>query len=284
MLMLENTKNCLGIRIIGDYNDLKELYDAVSVVCDIHFDMLEKYTKTRLDIDDIEKNALLENNRGLKNYMMMLCGDLKEAYNGQRGIVYIGDDENVYYSCVILYPWAAFFMLSFSAMADEHIRQEDLRILNQPCTIMDYDGYKSILNMFSMKVWNCVNTFLGKQKTFKIYSIIHEKVENIIGDAIYIDAYCNYYCDPEKATKKEHKAMLLALLYEYIIYDDKEKSKEYKQAIREVEDYIQEKFLSNEKFKQDVLKKYHQLGYMSQEDFNKFKESYGHVDWKHLQL
>ncbi|MCD8027069.1 MAG: hypothetical protein LUF02_00035 [Erysipelotrichaceae bacterium] len=149
-------------------------------------------------------------------------------------------------------------MLSFSAMADEYIRQEDLRILNQPCTIMDYDGYKIILNMFSMKVWNCVNSFLGKQKTQKIYMIIQEKVENIIGDAIYIDAYCNYYSDQEKTWKKEHKAMLLALLYEYIIYEDKEKSKEYKQAIREVENYTQQTFLSNDKFKNDVLKKYHQ--------------------------
>ncbi|MCD8027070.1 MAG: hypothetical protein LUF02_00040 [Erysipelotrichaceae bacterium] len=110
---MENTKNCLGIRIIGDYNDLKELYDAINIVGNVHFDLLEKYTKTRLDIDNIEKNAVHENNEGLKNYMMMFCGDLKEAYNGRRGVVYIGNDENVYYSCVILYPWLSFLCYHF---------------------------------------------------------------------------------------------------------------------------------------------------------------------------
>ncbi|MCD7809601.1 MAG: hypothetical protein LUH02_09675 [Erysipelotrichaceae bacterium] len=284
MLMLENTKNNLGITIRGDYNDLCELYNAIRIVSQLHYKIYKKYTKQRRDINDVEKNAIIGNYDNSIQYLNMLLSDILEASEGKKGIGHVGDEKNVYYAFAILYPWAVYFMLIFSELADEIVGKDELSLLDVPCTLIEYDGYQSVLKHFSMKIWDCIEIYLGKTKTLKIYTLIRDKVENITDDVFYVDAYCNYYCDPEKATKKEHKAMLLALLYELIIYEDKEKSKEYKQAIREVENYTQEEFLSNDRFKHDMLKKYQQLGHMSQEDYDKLKESYGHVDWNKIDL
>ncbi|MCD7949934.1 MAG: hypothetical protein LUG12_06730 [Erysipelotrichaceae bacterium] len=284
MLMLENTKNNLGIIIRGDYNDLCELYNAVYIVTELHYKVYKKYTKNRHDIDESEKDAIIGTYDNLNQYIKMFCDDLKDACAGNKGIGHVGDEKNVYYSCIILYPWAVYFMLSFINIDEEIISKEDLFLLDESCTLIEYDCYQSVLKHFSMKVWECVELFLGKQKALKIYTLIRDKSENIANEAIYIDAYCDYYCDNNKTWKKERKAMLLALIYELIVYDDKEKSKEYKQAIRDVETYTQEKFLSIGKFRQDMLELYHRLGHLNQEDYNEFKESYGHVDWNKIDL
>ncbi len=284
MLMLENTKNNLGITIRGDYNDLCELYNAISIVSELHFKVYKKYTRKRQDIDDSEKGAIIGKYDNLIQFLDIFCEDLEDACAGQKGIGHVGDEKNVYYACAILYPWAVYFMLLFLDMADEIVDKEELSLLDEPCTLIEYDGYESVLNMFAMKVWDCIEIFLGKQKTLKIYTLIRDKFENVANEALYVDAYCDYYCDNDKTSKKEHKAMLLALIYELIIYDGKENNVEYKKAIRDVKNYTQEEFLSINKFKHDAFNLYHQFGHIDQEVFDKLKESYGHVEWEHIEL
>lgn len=106
MLRMESTEHHAGIRLIGDYHDLDNLYEALHAV-----------VGTEFEYDDYETNRLR---------VLGVCYDLRHAIMGNRGAVAlpngyspdigkflntIGPDKNMYFTCEVLWPEAIFIML-----------------------------------------------------------------------------------------------------------------------------------------------------------------------------
>jgi len=280
MIKLENTKRGLGICIKGDYEDLNELYDAISQVSDLFFStitesILDDYKKNK--IDEKQKEEYLDSYESMHDCILGLCYDIRHAYQGDRKIEYI--NENKYYSVDVLYPWMIYYMMFFRILDEEEFCKRDFQLLPFPYNQIAYQRHKSILNYFNGEVWNCLIDFLGKTKTFTFYNVQEIYLCEIFAYINYFEAYCYYYCDINKS-KSIRKSMLLTLLYECVNF--RAKNNDYKQAVKKIEDTTHQKYLSLSKFNEDYMKIYRAKGIIYTTDFAELEMSYGDVDWDNL--
>ena len=126
MLKIRNTKNLLGVTILGDYEDLSTLRDAIS-----------NYTNLYMSSQEDPKAA------HCYECVLGLCYDLRHAFQGDRGFESVPNGSeniaslaqciyelspetkekintnkrlykngNLYFSADILYPWAVYYLFA----------------------------------------------------------------------------------------------------------------------------------------------------------------------------
>lgn len=138
MIKVRNTPQLAGITILGDYEDLKALYNAIS-----------NYTKLYLDHqDNVNAGHCYESILGL-------CYDLRHAWQGDRGYEALENNAaqlgsmasvlyelpaeteniieeardlyangNLYFTVEVLHPWAIYYMFTLQAITDDYFKDE----------------------------------------------------------------------------------------------------------------------------------------------------------------
>ncbi len=285
MLKLENTKNCLGIRAIGIYDDFHELYIAINRLSELHFKVIAGYIQrdTRLK-NNQERKAILHNYDEIHKCILSFCHDMKCAYTNNKGLEYVNQNTTIYYTFNFLYPWAIYYILNFGIILEDDFDKEEFKVMDNPYNMIEYRKDRGIIDAFSMKVWNCIMDLIGKKQVLNYYDLVQEYSENISVEWQYIDSYCYYYCDQKKKGKKLHKDMITALCYELILDNSVKNNNDYKQAVKHIENMTHKDYLTYKHFRDDMRALFTWIGPFGQSDFDKIKESYGHVDWNHIEL
>ena len=227
MIKVRNTPQLAGITILGDYEDLNALYDAVS-----------RYSRFFLNHQD---NDYAEN---CLECLLGLCYDLRHAYQGDRGyesienradsigltagLLYelpqeyknrveaarsLYENGNLYFSVEVLYPWALYYMFTLKTITDAHFRSQWFEDLEVP-----YDKYAAE----------------------KEYTSLYTKTDYYIS---YPDMYLEWLCTwwILAASTKETRRSLLPLLclelssiYEEDELEIEENLEEDKETLREL--------------------------------------------------
>ena len=174
MIKIRNTNNLVGITILGDYEDLSALRDA-----------LYYYTELFLSNQD-HTNAY-----DCQQSILGLCYDIRHAYQGDRDYEAVPNNAeniamlaeciyetdpiskesiessrevfghgNLYFSVDIVYPWAIYYLYVLQAIIDIPCDQSWFEKLDYP-----YDEYRAehdmaLIQYFVQLLWGCVKTVL----------------------------------------------------------------------------------------------------------------------------
>ena len=229
MIKIRNTNNLAGITILGDYEDLNALHDALYQYSDLFLS-----NQDDPGADDCRKCIL------------GLCYDIRHAYQGDRKFeavynnaeniakmaecIYEIDPEsgksidssreafkngNLYFSVDILYPWAIYYLYVLQAITDIPCESSWYEDLNYP-----YDEYQSELDMtliqyFVQLLWECVKTVLPP-KVFKalwdyIRTFNHTDYYIFSSPELYVQWLCHYWASNEQS--RETRVSLLPMLF-----------------------------------------------------------------------
>lgn len=230
MIKVKNTPQLVGITILGDYEDLNALYDAVSNYC--------RFILDHQDHPDAEH--CLE-------FLLGLCYDLRHAYQGDRGYEAVENhaasiggmaeilyevpqkhkkkiqsvrsafkNGNLYFSVDVLYPWALYYMFTLQALTEESYRQKWFD--EQKAPFDQYDPYQAkrdeaLLIYFIQLLWEALGSELPEDVMKHVfqYSTIYTRTNYYIS---YPDMYLEWLCTwwAVAPVSREHRRSLLPLL------------------------------------------------------------------------
>ena len=173
MLKVRNTKNLLGVTILGDYEDLSTLRDAISNYTNLYMSNQE----------DPEAAHCYE-------CVLGLCYDLRHAFQGDRGFEAVSNNAetlalmaesicelspeakrsakktrnlfkngNLYFSADILYPWTVYYLFLLQSVTEESFRPSWFENID-----FEYDEFRAerdeaLIRYFVQLLWECVKTF-----------------------------------------------------------------------------------------------------------------------------
>ena len=230
MIKVKNTPQLVGITILGDYEDLNALYDAVSNYC--------RFILDHQDHPDAEH--CLE-------FLLGLCYDFRHAYQGDRGYEAVENhaasiggmaeilyevpqkhkkkiqsvrsafkNGNLYFSVDVLYPWALYYMFTLQALTEESYRQKWFD--EQKAPFDQYDPYQAkrdeaLLIYFIQLLWEALGSELPEDVMKHVfqYSTIYTRTNYYIS---YPDMYLEWLCTwwAVAPVSREHRRSLLPLL------------------------------------------------------------------------
>lgn len=312
MIELTNTPNLMGIEIKGDYNDLNELYDALSKITDLYV------TQSRQNLEKQEKageitKQIAENGwryyQDFEDCMLGLNYDIRHAYQGDRGVTYEengadsigrmaeciyevdgdaiekerkkGQAGNLYFTVQILYPWAIYYLLNLSVMVDDWYDEKLMKKMIFPYDEILCRKDQTIIEHFTMSLWKCLQEALGRKKGLQLFQFHEHNMGEANCHAYYGSALCNYYCDKKKKSKKLRKAMLIAIFYEMLGAD----CFEDKRASRYMEDGLLEECEKEYQEALEMIKTMTKDAFLFQNDFYmeldtylEDKESFGYEE------
>lgn len=326
MIKVENTQNLMGISIKGDYNDLQELREAIGNYIELYhmesLNIIDRQLKSG-EITEEQKRLSYIHYSDMKDCISGLNYDIRHAYQGNRNFEFVengsdnvgrlaeclyqvdeevfeqerrkGEKGNLYYSVDILYPWAIYYLINFSAMLDNWYYPESLNKLELSYTEIQCRRYRCIIELFCMKMWECIGASLGNNKTENIFELIDALALEAKCGSYYGEALCNYYCDQKKSGRKLRKAMLEEIFYEFI---DLENMMDYisgeqkailgycKKNKAAADQYIREK-TGQEFLKQSDFAKKHEAYFKEHNQYGsgereEFIDQFGDVDWDKL--
>ena len=251
MIIVENTKNLLGVRIKGDYQDLDNLHSAIGRLSDLYFTSFMKQAEYNHEIgemtDEEFRYARIHYSRA-HECILGLNYDIRHAFQGDRNTEYMynnsenigmlaeciyevdhesldterekGKDGNLYFSVEILYPWALYYSMWFGNILDNFYTDAMRAELDFEYPEITYRIDEAQISLFNTLFWKCVIDALGKkgERMFQYLDLYIQ--EPLLGDS-YMEAFCEYYCDEKKTGKKIRKAMLTALGYEFAELDER---------------------------------------------------------------
>ena len=327
MIQLSNTPNLMGITIRGDREDLHELYQAIGRYSELyHTESIENIDKQLKEnkITEIQAENGYYYYSDIHDCILGLNYDIRHAFQGDRNVEFVENgadrigraaaciyevDEalfeaerqraaegNLYFSVEILYPWMLYYMINFQSMLDGWYDEKILKKLDFKYGILQCRRDRSILTYFVMEVWRCLSECIGEKKIQRAYVYTDKMSLECSCNNHYGTALCNYYCDRKKTSKRLRKAMLLAMIYEFVgvefLYSRRkhkqnsaaytEYEKDYQDALKCIEENTGNPFLTQSKVMNDLQQFMEGKEYFSHEDQEVFFERYGEVDWNKL--
>ena len=274
MIKVRNTPQLAGITILGDYEDLDALYDAVS-----------RYSRFFLNHQD---NDYAEN---CLECLLGLCYDLRHAYQGDRGyesvenradsiglmagVLYelpqeyknrveaeraLYENGNLYFSVEVLYPWALYYMFTLKAITEAHFRSQWFEDPEVP-----YDKYmaekdEALLRYFVQLIWEALQSEIPDDILSSVYEYtsLYAKTDYYIS---YPDMYLEWLCTwwilaaPTRETRRSILPLLcleLSSIYEEDELEIADNLEEDKETLREL---LEESSKSSSPFKGGKRKK-----------------------------
>jgi hypothetical protein len=256
MIKVRNTPQLAGITILGDYEDLNALYDAVS-----------RYSRFFLNHQD---NDYAEN---CLECLLGLCYDLRHAYQGDRGYESVEnradsiglmagilyelpqdyknrietarasyDNGNLYFSVEVLYPWALYYMFTLKTIADAHFRSHWFEDLEVP-----YDKYmaekdEALLRYFVQLIWEALQSEIPDDILSSVYEYtsLYTKTDYYISyPDMYLEWLCTWWILAAPTRETRHSILPLLCLELSSIYEEDEleiedKLSEDKETLREL--------------------------------------------------
>lgn len=227
MLKVRNTKNLLGVTILGDYEDLSALRDAISNYTNLYMSSQE----------DPEAAHCYE-------CVLGLCYDLRHAFQGDRGFEAVSNNAetlalmaesiyelspeakrsaketrnlfkngNLYFSADILYPWAVYYLFLLQSVTEESFRPSWFENID-----FDYDEFRAecdeaLIRYFVQLLWECVRSILPPE-VFRVlwdYSRTFNHTEFYISyPDLYLEWLCHYWAAAAKS--RETRVSLLPMM------------------------------------------------------------------------
>ena len=239
MIKVRNTPQLAGITILGDYEDLDALYDAVS-----------NYSRFFLNHQD---NDYAEN---CLECLLGLCYDLRHAYQGDRGyesvenradsigltagLLYelpqeyknnveatraLYENGNLYFSVEVLYPWALYYMFTLKTITEAHFRNQWFEDLEVP-----YDKYaaekdEALLQYFVQLIWEALRSEIPEDVLSSVYeytSIYTKKDYYISYPDMYLEWLCTWWILAAPTREARHSILPLLCLELSSIYEEDE--------------------------------------------------------------
>ena len=228
MIKIRNTNNLVGLTILGDYEDLRALRDALYHYTDLYlsnrdhpdaydchqcilglcYDIRHAYQGDR-DFEAVPNNA--ENIAKLAECIYEIDPESKESIADSRETF---KDGNLYFSVDILYPWAIYYLYVLQAISDIPSDPSWFEKLDYP-----YDEYQAELDMalircFVQLLWQCVKTALPPKvfKTLWDYTRTFDHADYYIScPDLYVQWLCQYWAS--KKQSRETRVSLLPMLF-----------------------------------------------------------------------
>lgn len=316
MIRIVPTEHLIGVKLQGDYNDLHELYDALSRY-------LEFYQfSTDYPYDDYE-------------YLLALNYDIRHAFMGARDFAAVdnhfedydllvaSDDDgielseeeeklvkdykkkfrknNLYFSVDIAVPLILYYMNVFQKILDgyyseswfdkynEHLHASGLHISYDPMTA-EHD--RAQMRTFNAAVWSYLRTLLGEEDANILFRYSTYNEEGMIFPSMYIDAVLAYY--HENAAKLFGDDLKKFIIYTaYGIMDPvstRYKNKtlllchnQYQQVKNELKGKLAKALPPYSKFIELEDKYFGEKTVLTHEEFDGFVGKYfGNVDWDNM--
>ena len=241
MLQIRTIPNLNGISLIGDYQDLNNLYDSISrylsfymdqlgegypyheyeYLLSLNYDIRHAYMGTR-DTEIMENNA--ENVGVINENIFEIPEEIKKENRQIRRSLEKG---NLYFSVAILYPLVFHYLIAFeNILMDEPCPKvfETLEDTDEPW-MKDYTYFDALsdqaqIRQFTSLLWKNVQELLGKEAALLIYEYF-ENSDYMVPLSLYCDAllHCQLRNFPE--LNREEKLQFLELSM-YDIIDSEE--------------------------------------------------------------
>ena len=227
MLKVRNTKNLLGVTILGDYEDLSTLRDAISNYTNLYMSNQEDPRATHC-----------------YECVLGLCYDLRHAFQGDRGfeavpnnaenlsrlaeIVYglppqakhsaakqrnLFKSGNLYFSADILYPWAIYYLYLLQSITEESFQPSWFDNIdfeyNEFCAERD----EALIQYFVQLLWECVRSILPSEvfQVLRDYTRTFNQTDFYISYSdLYLEWLCHYWAAAAKS--RETRVSLLPMM------------------------------------------------------------------------
>lgn len=242
MIKIKNTPQLAGITLMGDYEDLQNLYNAITNYTELYFSHQDNV-----------------NAEHCHECVLGLCYDIRHAFQGDRGCESIENNAsrfgamqgvvfkiskqeersikatraafsrgNLYFTVDILYPWAVYYMYTLQAITDDLIYDSwfnDNTNFNQT----DYDKYQaekdaSLIRYFVQLLWEVSSLEISDKviDTIRSYVGIYSRHDYYMAyPDMYIEWLCTYWVKAA-ASRKNRKTLLPLLLLELSSIDEED--------------------------------------------------------------
>lgn len=239
MIKVRNTPRLAGITILGDYEDLKALYDAISNYCKLYLDHQ----------DNVNAGHCYESILGL-------CYDLRHAWQGDRGydalennaaqlgsmasVLYelpaeteniieeardLYANGNLYFTVEVLYPWAIYYMFTLQAITDDYFKDEWFEDFDYKYDKYQAERDRSLISYFTTLIQQAVISELPAEvtKTVFDYTGIYTKTDYYISyPDMYLEWLCTYWIKAAPTRKDRHELLPLVILELSSVYEEDE--------------------------------------------------------------
>lgn len=304
MLKVRTTPNLYGVTLMGDYDDLDQLYDSISRYLSFYNDNAEWYPYHEYE------------------YMLSLNYDIRHCYQGDRGFEAVDNcadrfeewaspefglpaelrkeykklyndfkNGNLYYKVEFLYPLIFHYLISFEIiLADEpadswlETEAEFGGKWRENYSMIDAMKDRAEISHFVTLLWDNLQFLFGREKADTIYYYMLTK-EYTLASAVYCDAllHCQIV-NFENMSREDKIRFLTAAILEIIDVDDMEtypkefekESKLYREATDALNADGVKRFPVRSDFYDEMDKIYDPTKPMYREEFEKFlDETYG---------
>lgn len=206
MLRIVPTEHLIGVKLQGDYNDLNELYDALSRYLTIYQE------STDYPYSDYE-------------YLLSLNYDIRHAYMGTRDVVKVDNHSehspktNLYFSVDIAVPLILYYLNTFQHFLDSYYSVSWFEKYNngmhgQPYDQMMAEHDRAQIQVFNASVWQYLRSLLGENDANTLFQYFTYNEEGIIFPGMYIDAVLAYYhTNVTFLSEEEIKEFILYIAY-----------------------------------------------------------------------
>ena len=236
MLKVKTTPNLYGVTLMGDYEDLDQLYDSISRYLSFYNDNAEWYPYHEYE------------------YMLSLNYDIRHCYQGDRGFETVDNcadrfeewaspefglpveyrkeykklynkfkNGNLYYTVEILYPLIFHYLVSFEMILEEEPRDSWFETetefggkWRETYSMIDAMKDRAAINHLVSLFWDNIQELFGREKADTVYYYLLSKEYTIVS-YVYCDAliHCQLVNFGDMS-RKEKISYLLACFYEII--------------------------------------------------------------------
>lgn len=228
MIKIKTTPNLYGISLIGDYQDLKELWQSIG-------DYLRFYIENNDAYPYHEYEFLLSLNYDIRHAYMGCRGVSIEENNAEevgmiaQGIYEIPEEAkeefnsiqrkfkngNLYYQVEILYPQVFHYMIALGLILDDYYLNEWLGIDSSvfpSYDILSLEHDRAVVQHFVSLLWINVRELFGTETAIALYDY-YENCEPFFLSYIYTDAliHCQIANWKEMNTEQKKKYLLLSI-------------------------------------------------------------------------
>ena len=257
MISIKTTPKYNGITIQGDFDDLNNLYDALSnyidfyidgIIHEIESDYVKEHGVALADMTSDEKSEFFALNQSeiayfeeIRDNFLGLCYDIRHAFQGARGVALVENGRDLFYGCgedfpkknlqfnvEILYPWAFYYLFTLQDILDNMYKPEWFNVVGEYGVThkeLDIQLYRATLSTFVALLWKNLEELFGKDFA-TLYNYYNYKDCSALADSPYLTGMCNYlvadHCEGLSAVKYKNfkKNILLALAYDCMDTDN----------------------------------------------------------------
>lgn len=257
MISIKSTPKLNGITIQGDFDDLNNLYEAISdyttfyidgILNEIEAEYVKEHGVAIKDMTVEQRDTFFQLNQSeityfeeLRENILGLCYDIRHAFQGDRGVVLAENgcdllyeceedlpSKNLQFSVEVLYPWAFYYLFALRDMLDNMYKPEWLNGIGEygvSRNELDIQLYRSIIDTFIALMWKNLDELFSKDFE-TLYNYFIQKDCSDLLDRSYLTGICNYlvadHCDRLSKTKYQSfkKKILLILAYDSMDADN----------------------------------------------------------------